>query len=169
MNETIIEFDSKKRLKLVVFGIVFTVATLTFAYYIFFVAQRINITFGTLMFMMGCLGCYGLISGTKSMFDKDRTGLILNADGIHFRGTPLGKEIGLIKWTAVQSVSEGVAHRAPFVSLKLRNPEDHIQNLSSQLQQFVVSNGIAVTADQLSVNFYELKNLIADYHQRYRQ
>ncbi|MGE8380755.1 MAG: hypothetical protein ACN6PN_20470, partial [Sphingobacterium sp.] len=63
MNETIIEFDSKKRLKLVVFGVVFTVATLAFAYYIFFVAQRINITFGTLMFMMGCLGCYGLISG----------------------------------------------------------------------------------------------------------
>ncbi|ULT25505.1 hypothetical protein KUH03_00320 [Sphingobacterium sp. E70] len=68
----------------------------------------------------------------------------------------------------MQSVSEGVAHRAPFISLKLRNPEDHFQNLSSQLQQFVISNGIAVTADQLSVDFYELKNLIADYHQRYR-
>ena len=169
MNETIIEFDNKKRLKLLVFGIVFTIAALTFAYYIFFVAQRINITFGTLMLMMGCLGCYGLISGTKSMFDKDRTGLILNADGIHFKGTALGTAIGLIKWTAVQSVSEGVAHRAPFVALKLRDPEGHIQNLSSQLQQFVISNGLVVTADQLSVDFNELKNLITDYHQQYRQ
>lgn len=169
MNETIIEFDSKKRQKLLLFGIIFTLATLTFAYYIFFVAQRINITFGTLMLMMGCLACYGLIIGTKSMFDKDRAGLILNADGILFRGTPLGKAIGLIKWTAVQSVSEGVAHRAPFISLKLRNPEGHIQNLSSQLQQFVISNGLVVTADQLAVDFYELKNLIIDYHQQYCQ
>ncbi|PUV25348.1 STM3941 family protein [Sphingobacterium athyrii] len=169
MNEIIIEFDNKKRLKLVCLGVVFTVAALAFAYYIFFVAEKIRIAHGTMMLMLGCLGIYFIIVGLKSLFDKDRTGLILNSDGIHFKGTPLGKAIGLIKWNAVQSVSEGIAHRSPFVSLKLQNPEDHIQNLSSQLQQFVISNGIAVTADQLAVDFNELKSLIADYHQRYRQ
>lgn len=168
MNETIIEFDGKKRLKLVVFGIVLTIAALAFAYYIFFVAEKIRIAHGTMMLMLGCLGCYGLIASLKSLLDKDRTGLVLNAEGIQYKGTPVGRNIGVIKWTAIQSISTGIVHGGHFVFLKLHHPENHIQQLPSQVQQLIISNGVAVSADQLALDFNELKNLIEQYYQRYQ-
>jgi len=168
MNETIIEFDNKKRLKLVLLGAVFSVAALAFAYYIFFVAEKIRIAHGTMMLMLGCLGIFFIISGLKSLFDKDRVGLILNATGIHYKGTPVGRKIGAVKWTAIQSISTGMAHGVQFVFLKLHHPENHIEQLSSQVQQHVIANGIAVSVDQLSIDFNELKNLIEEYYQGYR-
>ncbi|MDF2478516.1 MAG: hypothetical protein K0S24_3999 [Sphingobacterium sp.] len=97
MNETIIEFDNKKRLKLVLLGAVFTAATLAFACYIFFVAEKIRIAQGTMMLMLGCLGIFFIIAGLKNLFDKDRVGLILNAAGIQYKGTAVGRKIGAVK------------------------------------------------------------------------
>lgn len=94
MNETIIEFDNKKRLKLALFGLLMTIAALAFAYYIFFVAEKIRIFHGALMLTLGGLGCYCLIGGIKALFNKDRTGLLLNADGIRYNGTPVGIKVG---------------------------------------------------------------------------
>lgn len=53
MNETIIEFDNKKRLKLALFGLLLTIAALAFAYYIFFVAEKIRIFPEALMLTLG--------------------------------------------------------------------------------------------------------------------
>jgi len=169
MNETIIEFDNKKRLKLAVFGVILTIAALAFAYYIFFVAEKIRIAPGTMMLMLGGLGCYCLIGGIKSLLDKDRTGLILNAEGIRYISTPVGIQAGTVKWEAIQSVSTGMAHGTTFISLKLRNPENYIQQLSPQVQNHVIENGIAVSADQLSIDFNALKKLIEAYYQQYQQ
>lgn len=119
MNETIIEFDNKKRLKLALFGFLMTIAALAFAYYIFFVAEKIRIFPGALMLTLGGLGCYCLIGIIKALFNKDRTGLLLNADGIRYNGTPVGIKVGTVKWTAIQSVSTGMAHGVHFVFLKL--------------------------------------------------
>jgi len=169
MNETIIEFDNKKRLKLALFGLLMTIAALAFAYYIFFVAEKIRIFPGSLMLTLGGLGCYCLIGGIKALFNKDRTGLLLNADGIRDNGTPVGIKAGTVKWTAIQSVSTGMAHGVHFVFLKLHNPENYIQQFAPQVQQHVLENGITISSDQLSLDFNELKNLIESYYQRYQQ
>ncbi len=169
MNETIIEFDNKKRLKLALFGLLMTIAALAFAYYIFFVAEKIRIFPGSLMLTLGGLGCYCLIGGIKALFNKDRTGLLLNADGIRYNGTPVGIKVGTVKWTAIQSVSTGMAHGVHFVFLKLHNPENYIQQFAPQVQQHVLENGITISSDQLSLDFNELKNLIESYYQRYQQ
>ncbi|HAT92665.1 MAG TPA: hypothetical protein DCS36_09765 [Sphingobacterium sp.] len=169
MNETIIEFDNKKRLKLALFGLLMTIAALAFAYYIFFVAEKIRIFPGSLMLTLGGLGCYCLIGGIKALFNKNRTGLLLNADGIRYNGTPVGIKVGTVKWTAIQSVSTGMAHGVHFVFLKLHNPENYIQQFAPQVQQHLIENGIAISSDQLSLDFNELKNLIESYYQRYQQ
>ncbi|WP_313181202.1 STM3941 family protein [Sphingobacterium siyangense] len=168
MNETIIEFDNKKRLKLALFGLLLTIAALAFAYYIFFVAEKIRIFPGALMLTLGGLGCYCLIGGVKSLFVKDRTGLILNANGIRYNGTPVGIKAGTVKWTAIKSVSTGMAHGIHFVFLKLHHPENYLQQFSPQVQQHVLENGIAVSADQLSLDFNTLKKLIEEYYERYK-
>ena len=168
MNETIIEFDNKKRLKLALFGLLMTIAALAFAYYIFFVAEKIRIFPGSLMLTLGGLGCYCLIGGIKALFNKNRTGLLLNADGIRYNGTPVGIKVGTVKWTAIQSVSTGMAHGVHFVFLKLHNPENYIQQFAP-VQQHLLENGIAISSDQLSLDFNELKNLIESYYQRYQQ
>lgn len=169
MNETKIEFDTKKRLKLVLFGLIITVVALAFAYYIFFVAAKISIGHGAMMLTLGGLGCYCLIGGIKSFNNKDQVGLLLNADGILYNGTPVGIKVGLIKWLAIQSVSTGNAHGVNFVFLKLKSPENVIKMLSPQVQKHVIENGIAVSADQLSLDFIGLKKLIEEYYERYKQ
>jgi hypothetical protein len=169
MNETIIEFDNKKRSKSILFAVVFTIIPLIFAYYIFFVAEKISIVHGTMMLVLTGLGCYCLIGGVKSLFDKDRTGLLLNANGILYKGTPVGIKAGTVKWSAIQSVSTGRVHGINFVFLKLHNPENYIQQFSPQVQQYVLENGIAISADQLSLDFNELKKLIEEYYEIYKR
>jgi hypothetical protein len=78
-------------------------------------------------------------------------------------------KVGTVKWTAIQSVSTGMAHGVHFVFLKLHNPENYIQQFAPQVQQHLLENGIAISADQLSLDFNELKNLIESYYQRYQQ
>ncbi len=167
MNETIVTFDSKKRLKLVLYGLVITVLAALFAYYIFFVAEKIRLFHGILMFVMSYLGFCFLFAGIKSLFDNDRIGLLLDAEGIRYKGTPIGKKIGIVKWNAIQSLSTGAVHGVNFVFLKLRNPEDYMHDLPPQLQQHVTTNGIVVSDDQLSLDFNELQKLIEEYHQWY--
>ncbi|MGE8427923.1 MAG: hypothetical protein ACN6O7_08600 [Sphingobacterium sp.] len=99
MNETIIEFDNKKRLKLALFGLLMTIAALAFAYYIFFVAEKIRIFPGALMLTLG----------------------------------------------------------------------GYIQQLAPQEQQHVLDNGLAISADQLSLHFNELKKLIEEYYEWYKR
>jgi hypothetical protein len=121
------------------------------------------------MLTLGALGCYCLISGVKSLFAKDRTGLILNANGIRYNGTPVGIKLGTVKWTAIQSVSTGMAHGVHFVFMKLHHPKNYIEHFSPQVQQHVLENGIAVSADQLSLDFNTLKKLIEEYYERYKR
>jgi hypothetical protein len=52
--------------------------------------------------------------------------------------------------------------------LKLDHPKSHIQQLSPELQQHVIANGVVASADELSLDFNELKNLIEEYYHRYR-
>lgn len=66
------------------------------------------------------------------------------------------------------SISIGIAHGVHFVFLKLDHPESHIQQLSPELQQHVIANGVVASADELSLDFNELKNLIEEYYHRYR-
>lgn len=164
MNETIIEFNNKKRLIKLSFGIIITLACLFCAYYMIVIDTKIRLYPAAMMLGLGGIGIYLSVMATKDILKKEDAGLILNSEGILFKGTPAAREIGLVRWTAIQSLSIGKVHGASFIFLKLQNPDDYIQNLSAQVQNIIRTNGMAVSADELSIDFNELKSQIERYY-----
>ncbi|WP_343536122.1 STM3941 family protein [Sphingobacterium thalpophilum] len=168
MKERVIKFDKKKRIKNLLVGFIFTIAALCFSYYIFFIADKIRLYHGLMTAMLGALGIYVVVKAAKELGNGDSIGLILDAEGITYKATPLGKQVGLLRWSSIESLRTEKRHGIHFVFLKLRDARRDIPALGPALYQNVETNGIPVSADQLAIGFEELAQLIAQYHQRYR-
>lgn len=168
MKETIIPFDNSKRGKLILFAVLLFIASSLFAYYMVFQAQKIQVTSAILMLLCAVAGICMVVAGLKSVASKDKTGLILNADGVIFKGTPVARKIGLIRWADIQSLAVGKVYNSSFIFLKLKNPDIYLQDISGQVRQNIITMGVGITNDQLSIDFKELKGLIEQYHSQFR-
>ncbi|SHG18961.1 STM3941 family protein [Pedobacter caeni] len=169
MNETIIEFNNKKRLIHLFLGVIITLVCLFSAYYMIAIATKIRLFPAAMMLMLGGMGIYFSVIAVKDMLKKEHAGLILNSEGILFKGTSAAREIGLVKWSAIQSVSLGKAYGASFIFLKLQRPDDYIQNLPAQVQNMIRTNGMAVSAGELSTDLNKLKDHIDQYYRQFGQ
>ncbi|RQO30770.1 hypothetical protein DBR32_08580 [Taibaiella sp. KBW10] len=164
MKETIINFDNKKRGKTLIFGIALVVASLLFVYYLVAFAPKIEIYYLLLFLLCAGMGTYMLIVGIKNYRDKDRSGLILNAEGLVFKGTPVARKIGLVKWADITSLSTGKVFGSSFVFLKLKNPEQYLQQVAPQIQKSILAHGLGVTDNELDIDFAGLQNLLEQYY-----
>lgn len=169
MNETIIEFNNKKRLKNLSIGIIISLVCLFSAYYMIAIATKIRLFPAAMMLLLGGIGIYFSVIAIKDILKKEHAGLILNSQGILFKGTSAAREIGLVKWSAIQSVSIGKAYGTSFILLKLQRPDDYIQNLPAQVQNRIRTNGMVVSADELSTDLNKLKNHIDEYYRQFGQ
>ena len=166
MNEKIIEFNTKKQIKILFLGGIVIVFCLFILYNMIFVAPKIKIFYVIGMLLISSTATYYLILALKSIFSKDKRGLILNSNGIYFKGTSNGSKIGQINWTDIKSLQTGKIYGSNFVTLKLFNAEKYIQNLDIDLKskEYIINNGVVITNDELSINFEEMKILITKYY-----
>ena len=168
MKETVVNFDNKKRVKTMLSGVLLIIACLAFAYLMVAVASRIRIFHVLGMIVCAGFGVFMLIGGIRSMRDKDKAGLILSSAGIDFKGTPNARKIGQIAWKDITSLSVGNAYGSSFVFLKLQNPDKYIRKISPQLRQNIISQGVGITNNELSIDFEEMKNLIEKYYHQFK-
>lgn len=168
MNETIINFDRKKRGRILLFGIALTIVALAFVYYMVAVAATIKIYYVLLFLLLAGMSIYMLVIGIGNMMDKDKSGLVLNEEGNVFKGTPVARKIGFIKWADIESLATEKVYSSSFVFLKLSEPKKYLQNISIQVQTNIITQGVGITNNELTIEFSELKNLIEQYYHQFQ-
>jgi hypothetical protein len=168
MNETVINFDSKKRSRILLFGIAMTIAALVFVYYMVVIAAVIKIYYVLLFLLLAGMSIYMLVAGIRDKMDKDKSGLVLNEEGIVFKGTPVARKIGFIKWADVESLATGKVYGSSFIFLKLSDPKKYLQHISAQVQANIITQGVGITNNELTIEFSELKSLIEQYYYQFQ-
>ncbi len=169
MEETIVNFSNKKRIKLLFGGMALVIASLAFIYFMVNISKKIGVPTLCATVILALFGVFMMAVTVKNMVSKDQAGLILNSGGIIFKGTPAARKIGQISWTDIESLSVGTVYNDPLVFLKLSNPEKYTHAVSpKQAQQDIASRGVGVGSSELSIGFDELKNLIEQYYHKYR-
>jgi hypothetical protein len=181
-NETVIKFSRKKTFKLLCMGIALTVVWGTLTGIVIYLKLSVfhshhRGALGGALLLLICAG-FGLviIFGTiKSLFDKKKSGLILNSKGLLFNGTPIGKKTGFILWDDIASISTGFMFvdsilTGQFVFLHPKDKEKYIRRLPTNLMQTKVDEyGIPISNSDLSIGFDELKELITNYFNQYKK
>jgi len=168
MKEITVNFDKKKRIKILLFGALIVLVCLTAAYCMVSFSEKIRIYPVLGMIVCAVFGVFMIFGSVKNLLKKNDVGLILNSAGIIFKGTPNARKVGNIAWNDIESISVGTAYSSPFIFLKLLNPEKYCTNISPQFRQNIIDNGVGITNDELSIEFDDMKNLISQYFNHYK-
>ena len=169
MKEITVNFNTKKRIKILLFGVLIVLASLAITYCMVSFSEKIRI-YHTLMMMImvAGFGVFMIFGSAKNLLKKNDVGLILNSAGIIFKGTPNARKVGNIAWSDIESIHVGTMYSSHFVFLKLLNPEKYCANISPQFRKNIIDNGVGITNDELSIEFDEMKNLIEQYFNHYK-
>ena len=168
MKEITISFDKKKRIKILLFGLLIVLACLAMicAMVIFF--EKIIISYFLILIAITGVGIFMIFDYVRNLLKKDDVGLILNSAGVIFKGTPNGRKIGNVAWNDIEYISVGAVNISSFVFLKLLNPEKYCTKISQQFRQNIIDNGVGITNDELYIEFDEMKDLIVEYFNHYK-
>lgn len=170
MNEIIINFDNKKRIKLLVIGLFALVGVAAFALFLIFIPNTIYVF--PILFSVGAF-IWGLVIFfifLKSIFSNNKNGLILSDEGIIFNGTPNGRKIGKILWKDIDRISIGKIYSTDFIFLKLNYLilDRYLINIRAYERNNIINNGIGITNNELDIKFDKMKELIEAYFVKYR-
>jgi len=168
MKEITVNFDKKKRIKILLFGALIVLVCLTAAYCMVSFSEKIRIYPILMMIMVAGFGVFMIFGSVKNLLKKNDVGLLLNSAGIIFKGTPNARKVGNIAWSDIESIRVGTMYSSHFIFLKLLNPEKYCTNISPQFRQNIIDNGVGITNDELSIEFDEMKDLIMQYFNHYK-
>lgn len=166
MQETIIKFNTKKQIKTLLIGIVLFICSLGFLYHILFISDKIKIFYLGIFLVIAIASIWMIFAQIKVMLAKDKTAIMLNANGILSKVTPNGKKIGFIPWEDVSELRKVNAHRSEFVAVVTPNKEKYLAKLNSEIEKkSLLEENIAlyISADAVDVSFEELSQLIMKY------
>ncbi len=169
MNQTVIPFDTKKRLKNLLLGIVLLAGGAIFTYYDLFVADRIEVIYAALSIMVTVAALIMIVIAVRDLLRKDKAGLILDAEGISFRGTPVGRKAGHIAWRDIIEITEGKVSKEKFLFLKLADPSKYLNAVSATPRKIPEERGVPVGNSELEISFREMRELIERYYAESRQ
>lgn len=168
--ETIIQRSTKKNFKLLLVNIFLLVISLVIIYTMLFVSQRIYIYLLGIFCVISVGSTIGIYISAKRYLQKDKTGLILNEEGLVFRIAPAIKKIGLIRWNDIESTYSTNFMRTQCVFLRMKDLNKYVQNgLSKQTIAHFEKNGIPINSDELEISFTEMESLIIKYLKKYQQ
>ena len=168
MNELKIEYNRKKRIKILFLGLAILIVSIIMLYFMIFEDSKIKIFYIAMILLVTGTSIYFIISGIKNIFNKDNTGLILNSEGFYFKGTENARKIGFVNWKDVESTATMKVYKTDQIGLKLLNCEKYIQNLNNVSKEFTLKNGMYISSDELSIDFEELEQLIGKYYNDYK-
>jgi hypothetical protein len=171
MTETVINYNNKKRAKILLLGVGLALFSLLFIIDILFLSDVIKIYYLLFFSLIFFGSIYFIITGIRSMLSKDKTGLVLNETGILSKVTPNGKRLGLIAWKDISALAPTKAYGVEFVSLVTNHPEKYVTLLTDQIskKQLTEQNIILnIASSELDISYEDLKNLIEKYFTTYR-
>ena len=167
----IILFDDKKRLKTLFWGIALAVAIILLLVYMILMSKTIFVYYVVMFIVFLALSMYLVINGLKSLADKNKAGLILDANGISSRVTPTGKKLGLINWSDISRLAPVSMYGSKFVAVSVKDKTKFLPRLNSLEQKQLNQTGIAlnVSNNELTIGFDELYQLIDSYYSKYQK
>lgn len=110
---------------------------------------------------------FGILFGGTVLFaiiqlirtiNQPKTGLELDAEGIRFNGSKLGRKIGKISWQDIRAVQTGTADGKKQLLVKLLHRHTSVGY-----------QGLPIHAKALDINFYEMEALILLFYHRYHE
>lgn len=171
MDEIIVNFDNKKRIKLLIIGGFVLIGIAAMALFLIFVPNTIYIfpiLFSIVAFVFGLVVFFIFL---KNIFSNNRNGLVLSNKGIIFNGTPNGKKIGKILWKDVEYINIKKMYNSDFIFLKLNSLtlDRYLINLGIHGRNDVINNGVGITNDELDIEFNKMRGLIEAYFIKYKE
>jgi hypothetical protein len=168
-EEIVIEFSKKKQLRIGLFYLLFIMAAVLFTY-IILNAKTIKIWYLLFSIMLTGISVVIFLKNLAHILNRDRAGLILNRDGILFKGTMAGRKAGLIKWQDVELLTKEKIYRSEFIFLKLKDPEKYVDKMMrGEVRERIIKNGIGITNDELKIDLSTMEKLIHEYYTKYKQ
>ncbi|WDF56093.1 STM3941 family protein [Mucilaginibacter sp. KACC 22063] len=170
MAETVIEYDNKKRVKLLIgFLIGGLVLLAAFAYLLFF-SEKIYIYYVLLSLALSVLCFFAVFTVIKQLLDKDQTALLINDDGILSRVTLDGRKVGFIPWSDVNEVAVIVAYKNRAVAIKVKDKDKYLPKLANKTKDNLLAReGIVVNIpdDETKISLDEIHDIVKSYFVKY--
>lgn len=162
MKEINVRFDSRKKFRMLLFFILFEAGLMALLYYLAFVSRTIYVVYILLLAVIVAIGLWAVVSQIISLFrDSDKAGLTVNSEGVLFKGTKLGRSIGLVPWGDIEGVYEGKMYGADYIFLRFANPAKYVAKVSQNLHETIETNGLPVSHSELEISYDELRALLS--------
>ena len=169
MQDILIKYNTKKRVKLFVIGICISLLGGILTYVIIH-SNKIAISYLLAFALIGISGIIISFVQVLNMLKKDQVGLFLNNIGILFKGTSMGRSIGTIKWEDITSIKSEKAFGTQQLFLRLK--DDAITPALKKNKTFysvLENHGFPVNATELDVDFHKMEALIIQYYHHYNK
>lgn len=167
MNKHTFPFNHKKRLKLLVMG---ALAAMLGGTLLYVSLQSGGIKIGYILVFAGVVISGGgmALAQLFKMISREQTGLELDADGLYFKGTTLGRAIGKVGWRDVEAIRTGTVHGSHQLFVKLAAPERYAAKTANrQVRKILCTQGLPLNADELAIDFHEMETCIMQYYHQY--
>jgi|GEM_PF-241708 len=171
MEELIIEFNTKKQLKILVLGVFLSLASLAFVYHIVFISDRIKIFYLAMFLLLFIVSLVMVFKHLQVILSKDKTALILNRNGIICNTTPNGKKLGLVEWKDIDDMKMLNVYNSSFITLITNNKDKYLEKLKTAAEKKMLLEQNAVlniSSDSINLSFEELKQILTEYYTKSR-
>lgn len=162
MKETVIQFNTKKQVIILLFAVGLAIAIFFVGIYPMFLDHQIR--FFSITFFL--ISCWLVSKGLMSVFSKDKAGLIINSNGIHSKVTSVGKKIGFIPWEDVERLGTTILMGSSFISIVTNKPERYRNFMFGEKGKKEFDDHhiiINISAQELDIDYEKLKNLLEQY------
>ena len=155
MRRKVIHFNTKRRNKHLLLTAVAVLITGTTAYFALhgdgpvYAVMACTLVVATLLLA---------IMQVIRTITRPKTGLELDAEGIRFNGSKLGRKAGKIRWRDIQAVQTSTTDGKKQLLVKF-----------FQTQTGMGRKGLPIHAKALDINFYEMETLVLHYYHRYHE
>ncbi len=164
MKEIIVNFDKKKKFKLLFQFLGISVISII----IIFIISNSKTIFVNYLFIFYIILIATLVMSIKLLFDvirKPKMGLKIDDKGLLFLGTLTGKKIGEVKWKDIEEISQYDAYGVNNYYIKLKSPKKYIKNKSNNE---MLNSGLMINASEIEITYQKLGNLLEEYHNKYK-
>lgn len=164
-QEVVINYDNKKRKKIILYGFLLAIFSAIFIF-IIATASVVKIFYLTMFIIIFGACLFFIFKTIKEMNSRDQVGLILNQSWLKFNGTVSGKRAGEISWIDIEAVENHEAYSTKQLYLKLKNPSKYIHEVS---KIELANKGVFINSSELQISAEELEKLVRDSFAKYNQ
>lgn len=165
MRTKTFQFSTKKRIRLIAFGLLITLFSCAMLYTVLLSGKIIHTLAFSALALTGIVMVFVQLS---RLWYKKQVGLELDPEGFYFDATSLGKKIGKIRWQDVQSIQTGSVYGSSQLFVKLTRAEPYLSKIKDpQQREIILESGFPLHADTLNATFNEMESDVMQYYHQY--